>query len=236
VAVVWLIGATVASVVSRSGNVVPIRGTSFWQVHLIPLGVTLAAGMLAVAVWLITTRAVGEADRFGRWWTRHLAWIPLLCMGMAHVQNELWWSGSYALSLEDYRIERVLGWMIFLISWPWLVAFPLLFFTYLRAIGRRLMSRQLMEHSVIVGVGLSASAVFASGTILLGEHAESIGLPTTWTSRSDVFLMLMVLSVTAATLFALWTCFLVLRFAICFSVESRAMRQLLREADRGGSA
>jgi hypothetical protein len=111
---------------------------------------------------------------------------------------------------------------------------PVLLFMHLAWLGKRLLSRQLAEHSAIVGIGLSAALALAALTTALVRHAETLFGPH-WASRSNAAIALELISSTTAALFALWSLYLIIRFAIAFALEGRALRRLWREADRSAT-
>jgi hypothetical protein len=106
---------------------------------------------------------------------------------------------------------------------------PLLLFLRLRGLAGRARSAHLAEHCRIVGVGASATALFAAIVLLFtnsfGRDYQQAALfnLATWTAC--------VMTI-AALLFALWAFYLLVRFAIAFRLASRNLQRTWARDDR----
>ena len=98
--------------------------------------------------------------------------------------------------------------------------------------AKRAHSAHLAEHCLIVGLGTALSLLYVDLVLILFENAEAFGLGSNWTNSSNWSLMLLLAMLVAATLFPLWSLYLLIRFAIAFSKAHRQLRRKWARADR----
>src|SRR5688500_7997959 len=110
--------------------------------------------------------------------------------------------------------------------------FPLLLFARLRSLARRVRSAHLAEHCAIVGAGMSATLLMFVAVGRISNHAEQLGLNRDWLSRSTIGLALVVGLIVMMALFAIWSVYLLVRFAFAFRRAARALRREWHGDDR----
>jgi MFS family permease len=192
-------------------------------VHVYFVGFDLSALLVLFGV-LCLTRPEGyppadQADRSLRIMLRCASLVLLLFATFAHLEiffissAGFFWSASILLSLLS-------------------IPLPLLLFLHLRGLARRARSAHLAEHCKIVGIGASASILYIIAVIFFLNHATSLGLDQYWTDRSNIALLLQTLLGVAATLFILWSLYLLLRFAIAFHIAARQLKHKWTRDDR----
>jgi hypothetical protein len=188
---------------------------------------TFIGAVLSFGVWMIA--ASEKRQRTVALFVRWLGLVPLITTLMFHVANVLSYvGGPSSLDVADQLIRH--GFAMLLV---WVFLFPIILFAHLRLLARRLLSSQLMEHSVIVGVGTPLTAAGVSLGVLLLKYGRFIGLPEPHPNAQWPTVLLATL-MSLAGLFAIWIMYLLIRFAIAFMIEARALRKLWREADRSG--
>jgi hypothetical protein len=198
------------------------------------IGFELAALALLLGALLITRREhyppADEADRRWRIALRIAAMAPLAAMACFHVYRERWLTGV----MSGGRVSNwsglavVAGWIAMIGSLP----LPALLFFRLRGLAKRARSAHLAEHCAIVGIGASTALLYLVGAYYVLEHAEDWGWGTNWAGRSQVSLIIVLIIATAAFLFALWSLYLLVRFAIAFRRASKQLRQKWTRDDR----
>ena len=200
------------------------------------LGFDVAALMFVAGVFLLTSREgyppADAADRRSRAWLRVAAAAPLALMAVEHADAEM--SFRFASTFGTYDVR-----------WEWVhaglaaacvvacVPLPLLLFRRLRGLAARARSAHLAEHCTIVGVGASASVALIAALIGLAIGADYIGVnmhDSRW-SRDLTIGLLLVMSV-SSLLFALWSLYLLVRFAVAFRLARRRLRAAWAHADR----
>ncbi len=205
------------------------RGTLF---RMAPnLGYALAALALFAGVWLLTSGEgyppADRADRRLRRSVRLAAVAPIVVLVMYTM-------GAMAIAellfgrRKTYRALPVLGVVMAALSAVLCTPLPLLIFARLRGLAKRARSAHLAEHCVIVGIGASCAMLYLAAIVVLSANSQQIGLGQNWMGRSNVALALVTLLAVAALLFAMWSLYLFVRFAIAFR---RAARQLRRKWD-----
>jgi hypothetical protein len=111
---------------------------------------------------------------------------------------------------------------------------PLLMFVRLRGLAKRARSAHLAEHCMIVGIGTSVSLAYVSLALLLLYNGDQ-WFGDNWSSRSNASMGLLLALWTSALLFALWSVYLLIRFAIAFGSAARKLRHKWRVDDRAES-
>lgn len=198
------------------------------------IGFELAAVALLVGTLLITRREhyppADEADRRSRIALRIVAAAPLLALALHHVFQERWLRGAMTGGrwANWTWLETAAGWIAMIGSLP----LPALLFFRLRGLAKRARSAHLAEHCAIVGIGASAALLYLVGAYYVLEHAERWGWGTNWAGRSQSSLIIVAIIATAAFLFALWSLYLLARFAIAFRRASKQLRQKWTRDDR----
>ncbi len=205
--------------------------------HFFLSGFIVAAILFLLGVLLTT--AVESRHKHARRWLRiaiRLMTIAMLVgVASSHLSEEIERSLRISLISMSTGIEgtvlRLLTYLRVAILLLAVLPLPVLLFWHLSGIGKRLLSRQIAEHSVIVGIGLSGSIVFVLTLYMIAAYGSQIGFPEL-PRRSQIPIISLTLCFTSCILFGLWTIYLLIRFAIAFWIESHAMRQLWRDADR----
>ena len=204
-----------------------------WQFDVI---VTLAelwgaylGSVFLLAGAILVTRPEGYApadlrDRRSRRWIRSLAAVPLLGLAAVH-----------ALGLAEVDGSRSVSMAIVVIAIALLLPLPIVGMSYLRSLATRLRSPHLAEHCIIVGWCAACSLLALVLMVLIFENAQDLGLGRHWTSNSDAALLLMLTTTTLAALSILWFTYVMVRFALFFARESRALRTAWRAADRSAA-
>jgi hypothetical protein len=210
----------------------------WWFYEWLPfLGYDAAAILLFMGACLLSTRegyaSADEADGWLRGLLPVAAAAPLLGLALAHA--ELW------LRARRGWVYYGTGWTVLQMAIPFLltvgsIPLPLLVMVRLRGLARRARSAHLAEHCLIVGAGTSASLLIGLVTLVVFENAEAWGLGGHWTSRSAGAMALMVLIAVCAFLFAMWSMYLLGRFAIAFFAASRRLRRAWTRDDRAQPA
>jgi hypothetical protein len=203
-----------------------------WLVAILPLApMNLAILLLLVGTWLFTSREgyapADAADQRRRASLRMLA--GFIAAGFVAINFE--WSTN-ARGVVLHSAVRTLLATANLISAIAMLPFPLLLFTQLRSLAKRVRSAHLAEHCVIVGTGLVATLL---GTLLmsvLANYGESLGLRHDWMNRSSVGMALFTMLIVSFALFGIWSVYLLARFGFAFRRASRALRREWRSDDR----
>ena len=212
---------------------IPTRGLR-WALPLIPLlNIDLAALLLLAGAWLLASPEgyppADRSDRGRRWILRLLAFAPLVGVVAKNMERYLIANGGY-WGVYDYDWNPIT--LAMAAAMVGSVPLPMLLFAQLRGIARRARSAHLAEHSTIVGVGTSAMIavylVFAAFVI----NSADWGFGERWIQRSPVALGLLLATSVAALLFAIWSIYLLVLFAIAFRRASRQLRGAWRDDDR----
>jgi hypothetical protein len=200
------------------------------------LGVDLALLLFVVAVWLLAVReGYPPADREDarlRLALRVACLAPLAALVLAHVQNWFQVQSVYR------RIAGPPAWLDYAVMIATTVAcapLPLLLFYRLRGLARRVHSAHLAEHCMIVGIGASLSFLYFAFAWVMLEHGDEWFGPH-WTTRSQGWLIITGILATLGFLFALWSLYLLIRFAIAFWWAYRVLRQKWKVGDRAAAA
>jgi hypothetical protein len=171
------------------------------------------------------------ADREGanlRRAVRIAAIVPLaaLLLWQGQVLNDAWYA-SNRLWVPRWRPAEIAAVTLGTVG---CIPLPLLLFMRLRGLAKRARSAHLAEHCMIVGVGTSLSIAYASvAWIILHNGNEWFG--THWVARSNVSLALTLGTSLCASLFALWSLYLLIRFAVAFGLAARLLRRKWRAND-----
>ena len=204
-----------------------------WALPLIPLlGVDLAALLLLAGAWLLASPEgyppADGADRGRRWLLRFVALAPLMLIATKNTERYLIANGGY-WGVYDHDWSPIM--LAMAAAMVASIPLPHLLFAQLRGIARRARSAHLAEHSTIVGIGASAMIlvylVFAAFVI----NSEEWGLGTRWIQRSPIALGIILATSVAALLFAIWSVYLLVRFAIAFRRTSRELSGAWRADD-----
>jgi hypothetical protein len=222
---------------SSAGRLLPM-----WvqRIYLyVPLiGFEVAALALLVGALLLTRREqyppADEADRRWRVTLRIVAAAPLLALACQHVYQERWLSGRMSGRgwVQWSWLQDAAGWIAMVGCLP----LPALLFFRLRGLAKRARSAHLAEHCAIVGIGASAALLYLIGAYYVLEHADDWGWGTNWAGRSQGALLITLIIAVAAFLFALWSLYLLVRFAIAFRRASRQLRHKWKRDDRAAPA
>ena len=212
----------------------PLRISPTWR-PLLPLltvsPMSIATLMLLAGTWLLTSREgyapADQADRWRRGALRALAAHATVGIISVNVETHVNSNGIVIGSGANAALAVLQ--VICAIS---IIPFPLLLFAHLRSLARRVRSAHLAEHCAIVGAGMSATLLvfFATGTVT--SHAQRLGLSRDWISRSAIGLGLVVGLIVMMALFAIWSVYLLVRFAIAFRRAARARRREWQGDDR----
>jgi hypothetical protein len=202
----------------------------FWQ-HFPFIGLETLALLFFSGVFLLTTREgyapADRADARFRRFVRRAALVPLLALVLTHIQSTLdQTSGNYRKDWSALEIAAIL------LATIGCIPLPLLLFYQLRNLAKRARSAHLAEHCAIVGIGTSLSLLYLAVLLLVFQIAKSLGLGTYWTSTSPISLLMMLIMITAAGLFLLWSLYLLIRFSIAFSRAKRQLREKWKRHDR----
>lgn len=233
---VWLLAAIPLLVVGYAfliGAIQFMVMTRSLDPHMVLVGFTVISVLFVLAIWWLTTSDQRADNHYLRWTIRYLAMLPLVCMLLSHLQIHILFQ-TPAIAVPNFEAAEASQRLSFVLIWVWMILFPVLFFMRLRSIARRLISSHMMEHSAIVGIGWSVSMTLMLGIILLTSYAEELDLGWRFAARSNVWMIWMVIVSVGVALFSLWTIYLIIRFVVAFAIESHALRQLWREADRSG--
>jgi hypothetical protein len=222
-------------------SVIPVRS---WAASRLALGSTplvapgIGAAIFLLGILMLTTREqygpADRADRLRRTLLRILAVFPLL-----KVIAETAIIGTLGRRIGSfgfpYALSDEMEWLSFVASAVVLTAsipLPALLFYQLRSLAKRARSAHLAEHCTIVGIGMSSAILYGTAVLFTFQFAEQWGLATTWASRSPVSLVLILLCTLLAALFALWSIYLLVRFAIAFHLAARQLGQKWKRDDR----
>jgi len=200
--------------------------------ELTPLfGPGIAAGVFALGVLSFTAREqyapADQLDRRRRVLLRILAMFPLL--GVVGEGALVSWSFSHTVSYV------VMDWSIFAVFSGALAAsipLPALLFYQLRSLAKRARSEHLAEHCAIVGIGMSSAVLYGMVMAIIFQFSERWALDPNWATRSSVSLGLMIVCTLSASLFALWSFYLLIRFAIAFHIAARQLNRKWKTDDR----
>lgn len=194
----------------------------------------LSALLLLAGVFLLTSREgyepADEADRRLRRLLRVAAAAPFAALAVVHVDLEwaLLTTGS-PFSVPDWSIVEMCAFALGTIG---CVPLPLLLFRHLRGLAGRARSAHLAEHCTIVGVGTSITLMCVPAVVMLFENAAQWGLGEGWVRRSNMSLLVALVLSVAATLFPLWSLYLLLSFAVAFRRAARRLRRQWLSNDR----
>ncbi len=231
VAAAWpfLLSALPLAFVFRAGR------SSVW--HLLPLaGLDAACLLLLTGIWVLSTREgyapADGADRRLRFALRGAALVPVLAVLLLNAALHYQHRAMFGFGAGGQTLGRAATLLLTMGCAP----LPLLLFAHLRGLAKRARSAHLAEHCTIVGIGASAALVYCGAISLVIEFAEQLGLGSNWTGRSDAALLLILVMGTAAILFALWSVYLFVRFAIAFRRASQQLRGGWKQDDRSTGA
>ena len=189
----------------------------------------LSALLLLAGVFLLTSREGYEpadrADRRLRQWLRLAAAAPLAALAILHLEAELDGSAGYWRWSAGELLAVAVGTV-------GCVPLPLLLFRHLRGLAGRARSAHLAEHCTIVGLGTSATLVYAPVFMLIASNAEEWGLGENWFGKSDSALVLTLLLMLGMTLFPLWSLYLLASFGVAFRRAARRLRKQWISSDR----
>ena len=187
----------------------------------------VAACLLLAGVLLLTSREgyppADQADRRLRRALRVSAAVPLLGILLIALQR-LYGRGVFGFSrtVDAWwdALSPVAGPALTLVCVP----LPVLLYLQLRGLAKRARSAHLAEHCLIVGVGTSATVAYVVAVHVVLDNANRWGFGSHWVGRSQVALAMILTFAVAGALFALWSVYLLVRFAIAFRRAARQMR------------
>ncbi len=203
------------------------------------LAVNVCYGVAVIAffagTWLLTSaEGYPPADRADRRLRRSLrlaALAPLVVLALytagTQVIAEVLFDGG-----NVYQAWPIIDVVLPTFSALACAPLPLLVFARLHGLAKRARSAHLAEHCSIVGIGASCALLFLAAIVILSENADTLGLGQNWMGRSNVALALMTLLCTAGCLFALWSLYLFVRFALAFRRAARQLRGAWHNDDR----
>jgi hypothetical protein len=245
----WLRGLSRGIKLILLGLLVPIALPFVYQVLQVHIGMLLDVGPLAIflvaplcalliliGVWMLTRREgyppADEADRRSRAMLRLVALALLLIasINLLLFPVALMALGSPPLILLEIaglagEYAYVLGGLVFSVL-------IFLLFRRLGSLARRARSAHLAEHCTIVGIGASASVLYAVVILSLANRPQWLGLDPNWFSRPGFSLVVSVILYTAAGLFFLWAIYLLIRFAIALHRAAKNLRGQWKRDDR----
>jgi hypothetical protein len=206
---------------------------------LVPwLGVDVALLVFAAGVWLLTVREgyppADRADGGLRLATRVALLVPLAALILAESKNFIELQSAYG-AIRQPRAIRLFEYVVPIVATVGCAPLPLLLFYRLRGLAKRARSAHLAEHCMIVGIGTSLSLIYVAGAWIVLAHGDE-WFGENWTSRSNSALIVMAILATLAFLFALWSLYLMIRFAISFWRAGRLMRQKWRAGDASSAS
>lgn len=209
----------------------------FLEVLLPLLGLLTGGVLICIGAWLLAGREgygpADTADRHRRIWLRCLSFIPMtgvaaLAVSIDMMQNRGWRASSFqdgwGLSTQPQNV--MIGTL--LLCSP----IPALLFWQLRSLAKRARSAHLAEHCAIVGIGTSLSLIYVATIVFIASYSESLGFGGYWTSRSNLFTLMLSLVATAAVVITLWSLYLMTRFALAFNRAARQLRTAWNRDDR----
>jgi hypothetical protein len=238
VAVLLTVASPVLAVVlsTLANAMLPIRAGR-WLLPHVPLLGTHAAALCALAgAWLLASpEGYPPADRADRWrrvCLRLIAFAPLAEAVAKSIERHLIFNGGYwGVYDRPWSTINVTMLAAALVAIP----LPLLLFATLRSLALRVRSAHLAEHCMIVGAGASAVKAYAVALVMLVQ-TEALGVDRNWISKSNPGMVLVLLMFLSALLFAIWSVYLLVRFAIAFRRTSRQMRCAWHDDDRAVAA
>jgi hypothetical protein len=214
------------------------RSSQFWEflIELFPLvGPGIGAATFFLGVLMLTSREqygpADHSDRRRRLLLRALCVVPLLGVIADGTLMQLNQKSPYGNYIDWRWLDFALPLCVLTASVP----IPALLFHQLRSLAKRARSAHLAEHCAIVGVGMSSAVLYGAVILILFEFAESLGLDPNWQARSSVSLVLMLLCTLSASLFVLWSVYLLIRFAIAFHSAARQLGRKWKRDDRAAS-
>lgn len=249
---VWLIllaivvGALAPALLAGSASVrsrmaVGIGGTSpvayAVYMHVGWFGVDVAALLLLGGVLLVTSREgyapADQADARRRRLIRLLAVVPLIAVALLHVDAQLAAGALWSRRPRSWGPpEGSYTFAAFVLATIGCSPLPLLLYLQLRSLAKRARSAHLAEHCLIVGTGNALTLLYIPAFAFVFKNAERWGLGHTWTTRSNVSLVLLLAVFVSAILFGMWNLYLLIRFAVAFAAASRKLRKAWHLADR----
>lgn len=208
----------------------PIRGAAWVLPHVPLLAVHAAALCTLAGVWLLASKeGYPPADRVDR--VRHIllrivSISPIVGATAKSIERHLIFNGGY-WGVYDYTWNPMA--IAMAASMAGTIALPVLVFATLRDLATRARSAHLAEHCTIVGMG--TSAVLAYGVLLVALFYAG-AFDVKWLQRSRPGMGLMLALFVGGLLFAIWSVYLLVRFAIAFRRTSRQLRGAWRADDR----
>jgi hypothetical protein len=184
------------------------------------------AAIFMLGVILLTRREgyapADAADRRLRWSLRLVATLPLVTIALLAIGLEVLISHLNVFQSQPTPPEFYVA---FFLGTFGLSPLPILLFLYLRGLAKRARSAHLAEHCAIVGIGASATIVYVGAWFIIQDRMSDSRLGDYWFERSTiVFILILAVSV-AVLLFALWSLYLLIRFAIAFHLAARQLRR-----------
>jgi hypothetical protein len=193
------------------------------------LGVGIAAVTFLLGTLMLTAREqyvpADRADRLRRVLLRAVAAVPLFGVLADGALNQ---STLSAYITPDDRNFFVSHLAVLVASIP----LPALLFYQLRSLAKRARSAHLAEHCAIVGIGMSSAVLYLAIVVITFHIAEQHDPGEMWALHSSLSFVLLLLCTVSASLFVLWSVYLLIRFAIAFRSAARQLHQKWKRDDR----
>jgi hypothetical protein len=210
---------------------------STWSIQIYLALSTTPAVLFIAGLWLLTRREgyapADNADRHLRFWLRVAGLAPVLAVVLAILYVVLSFKLSYFLLNNPLS---PLLWGFSILATFGSVPLPILLFLRLRSLAVRARSANLAEDCMIVGIGTSATWLYATIFADVTRYPQWFGLAPDWTINSGPAVFLLVLPVVAIIIFFCWSAYLLLRFAIAFHIAARNLRRQWLRDDRSDAA
>jgi hypothetical protein len=176
-------------------------------------------------LYLTVAEGYPPADREDRRLRRMLraaAWLALLVVGLVLFQE--WVDAKYPRWLRPndtgWQPAEVLALAAGAIALPPL---PMLLMARLRGLAKRARSAHLAEHCMIVGIGTTLALLYAVAAFFIFRHGDE-WFGDYWIERSQGVIVVMLILTLLASLFALWSLYLLIRFGVAFWRASRQLK------------
>jgi hypothetical protein len=197
------------------------------------IGFSTAGILMLLGVFMLTQREGYEpADRLDRSLRWKLRTASLLLLATI----ELWifigpspfnaWTFLFLLPFNSTWSLASLALLMLAMA-----SLVLLLFKHLKAIANRARSAHLAEHCTLVGRGAAAAFLFIAIIILLGGRGDFL-LEHDWMTKSPIGMAVAMIIAVFASLFILWSLYLLTLFAISFRRAARQVKTKWTRDDR----